>query len=222
MVTSSKTKAQRIGIWIIAVVMTIGTIGSFMVVALSNDNQKIDKVRGEQLLSEYQAQAAEYNVKVQVQADELSKQYFDSFNQYSGLPSVFNKDTVKDLVKTDIKVGDGAEIKEGDSFTAYYIGWNPSGEVFDGSIDGDKLKAPFTAEPGGVIQGWTEGALGMKIGGVRELTIPSDLAYGETGSGDKIPANTPLKFVVMLINQPDTIVQPEVSDELYKYYQNTQ
>ncbi len=219
---TSSTKAQRIGIWIIAIVMTIGTIGSFVVVALSNDNQKIDQSRGARLMSEYQAKYAEYSAKAKTQSDELSKQYFDSFNQYASLPAVFNKDDVKDLVKTDIKVGDGLEIKEGDSFTAYYIGWNPSGEVFDGSIDGSVLKAPFTAEPGSVIQGWSQGAVGMKVGGVRELIIPSGLAYGETGSGDKIPANTPLKFVLMLIQKPDTIVQPEPSDELVKYYQQSQ
>jgi len=216
---SSSSKAQRIGIWIIAIVMTVGTIGSFLVVALANDNQKIDQARGESLMNEYQAKYSAYSAKVQAQADELSKKYFNDFNQYAGLPAVFDKDGVKELTKTDLKVGEGTEIKDGDSFTAYYIGWNPSGEVFDGSIDGDSLKAPFTAQPGSVIQGWSQGVVGMKIGGVREITIPSDLAYGATGSGDKIPANTPLKFVIMLINPPEAIIQPEPSDELIRYYQ---
>jgi len=219
---SSSTKAQRIGIWVIAIVMTIGTIGSFLVIALANDNQKIDQARGTSLMSEYQAKYSEYSAKVAAQADELSKKYFNDFNQYASLPAAFNKDDAKELAKTDLKVGSGVEIKDGDSFTAYYIGWNPSGEVFDGSIDGNSLKAPFTAQPGSVIKGWSQGVIGMKIGGVRELTIPYDLAYGETGSGDKIPANTPLKFVIMLIEQPETIVQPEPSDELVKYYQQTQ
>jgi FKBP-type peptidyl-prolyl cis-trans isomerase len=49
-----------------------------------------------------------------------------------------------------------------------------------------------------MIEGWNQGVLGMKIGGVRELTIPAELAYGETGSG-KIPANSPIKFVLMTI-----------------------
>jgi hypothetical protein len=49
---------------------------------------------------------------------------------------------------------------------------------------------------------------GMKIGGVRELTIPSDKAYGETGSGDNIPPNTPIRFIVMAIPLPATIEQP--------------
>jgi hypothetical protein len=59
----------------------------------------------------------------------------------------------------------------------------------------------------------------MKVGGVRELTIPSDKAYGEAGSGDKIPANTPLKFIVMVIPTPEAIKEPAVPQELLQYYQ---
>ena len=59
----------------------------------------------------------------------------------------------------------------------------------------------------------------MNVGGIRELTIPSDLAYGETGSGDDIPANTPIKFVMMVIPTPETIEQPEIPTELLQYYQ---
>ena len=47
--------------------------------------------------------------------------------------------------------------------------------------------------------GWYDGVEGMKIGGVREVTIPAGLAYGETGSGEDIPPNTPIKFLIMAI-----------------------
>jgi hypothetical protein len=56
----------------------------------------------------------------------------------------------------------------------------------------------------------------MKIGGVREITLPSDKAYGEQGSGDSIPPNTPLKFIVMAIPLPEQIPQPEVPASLYQ------
>lgn len=59
----------------------------------------------------------------------------------------------------------------------------------------------------------------MKVGGIRELTIPADKAYGETGSGGTIAPNTPLKFVIMIIPTPETIPQPAVPAELLKYYQ---
>jgi len=58
----------------------------------------------------------------------------------------------------------------------------------------------------------------MKVGGVRELTIPADKGYGSTGSGDKIPANSPLKFVIMVIPTPDAIAEPAVPQELLDYY----
>ena len=56
----------------------------------------------------------------------------------------------------------------------------------------------------------------MKVGGVRELTIPSDMAYGETGSGEDIPANTPLKFVVMAIPPVEEIPLPQILKDYYK------
>ena len=97
----------------------------------------------------------------------------------------------------------------------YYIGWNAKGEIFDQSIADGKLKAPLNMDgPANtaVIQGWKEGLIGMKIGGVRELTIPANKAYGDKAQGDKIPANSPLKFVVMAIEKPADIPEPEMPE----------
>ena len=119
--------------------------------------------------------------------------------------------------------GDGAEVKDDTKFAVYYIGWNAKGEVFDQSIADGKLKAPFAINgPANtaVIQGWKEGLVGMKIGGVRELTIPADKAYGSQGQGDKIPANAPLKFVIMAIEKPAEIPQPEMPEIIKRYYKS--
>jgi FKBP-type peptidyl-prolyl cis-trans isomerase len=94
-------------------------------------------------------------------------------------------------------------------------GWNPKGVVFDQSISDGKLIAPIAG--GNLITGWNEGVIGMKIGGVRELSIPSDKAYGSTGSGDNIPPNTPIKFIVMIIPKVEDVPVPA---ELLKYYQS--
>ncbi|MEO6109846.1 MAG: FKBP-type peptidyl-prolyl cis-trans isomerase [Candidatus Saccharimonadales bacterium] len=212
------SRAQQIGIWVIAVVLTVGTIGTFVVMILSTNNSKLDAARKTDLTNQYQTEYAAYQKKVAAQSTELSTKYFADFSQYSSRPAVFDKTGVTELKTEDLKVGDGAELTASSTFTAYYIGWTPDGVVFDQSIDGDKLKVPFAASPGGVIPGWTEGAVGMKVGGVRELTIPSDKAYGATGSGDKIPANTPLKFIIMVIPTPETIVAPTPSKELLKLY----
>ena len=97
----------------------------------------------------------------------------------------------------------------------HIIWWNPEGTVFDQSIDGETLRAlPIDGlGEAALIEGWKEGLIGMKIGGVRELTIPSDLAYGEQGGGNEdIPGDTPLKFVIYAIEKPEEIPQPELPE----------
>lgn len=193
-------KSQRIGIWIIAVVMLVGTVGSFAVMVLASKNAKIDQDQQAKLYAEYQKQAEEQQKKTEKEAGELSAKYFTEFKQYENQPAAFDAKSVGDKVSTDdLKQGDGATLTKDTKYTAYYVGWTPKGKVFDSSIDGDKLKAPIDTSLMQLIPGWSEGVVGMKVGGVRVITIPSDLAYGEKGSGDVIPPNTPLKFVVMVI-----------------------
>lgn len=213
------TKTQRIGIWIIAIFMAIGTIGSFVIIVLANNNSKTDQARLTELSNQYQKDTAARQVKVDAQAKELSNQYYPTFSQYENYPYSFDKASVKELAKKDLVVGTGDDVTSSSTFTAYYIGWTPDGKVFDGSIKDGALKAPFTAAPGSVIEGWTKGVDGMKVGGIREVTIPSDLGYGATGSGESIPPNTPLKFVIMIIPTPEEIPQVEVPQELLNYYQ---
>ena len=82
------------------------------------------------------------------------------------------------------------------------------------------LKSPAVfhkdGEKWGLIEGWSEGLKGMKVGGIRELTIPSDKAYGAQGSvgnedsSKNIGPNTPLKFIIMLIPEFKEIPQPNL------------
>lgn len=200
------SRGTRIGIWIIAVVMLVGTIGSFLVMVLANDNQQMDQTRLETLMSEYQKE-------VDTQAKQLSEKYYPTMSKYASVPDVFNAGDVKELTTKDLVVGTGETLTKDTAYSAYYIGWNPKGVIFDQSIEGATLKTPISG--GNLIEGWNEGVIGMKMGGVRELTIPSAKAYGETGSGENIPANTPIKFIVMVI-PPVEEVQP--SEELLKLY----
>jgi FKBP-type peptidyl-prolyl cis-trans isomerase len=190
-------KSQRIGIWIIAIVMMIGTIGSFAVMVLQSKNTQTDQAAQNKLYEEYQKQmeAEEKRTK------ELSDKYYSTFKTYKNSPAVFDKDSVGDNVITkDLKKGTGTVITKDTKYEAYYIGWNPRGKSFDSSFEGESLKAPFDTSVLSPIKGWSDGVIGMKVGGIRQLTIPSDLAYGETGSGDDIPPNTPIKFIVMIVN----------------------
>jgi FKBP-type peptidyl-prolyl cis-trans isomerase len=104
-----------------------------------------------------------------------------------------------DLIKEDLKVGEGPEAKEGDKVKVNYTGrLLRTNFMFDTSVG----KKPFDVEigKGGVIKGWDLGLPGMKVGGKRKLTIPSRLAYGDHGSPPKIPANAPLVFEIELLS----------------------
>ncbi|HZJ34525.1 MAG TPA: FKBP-type peptidyl-prolyl cis-trans isomerase [Candidatus Angelobacter sp.] len=203
-------RSQRIGILIIALVMIAGTLGSFLVMGLSINNQKIDQTQLEKASNNYQLEVAS-------QTMELSGKYYGDFIEYMTVPSSFNADDIKELTTKDLKVGDGEEIKADTQYNAYYIGWNPEGVIFDQSIAEGTLKAPIAS--GSMIAGWNEGVIGMKVGGVRELTIPSDKAYGAIGSGENIPADTPIKFIVMIIPKVTEIPIPDI---ILQYYANNQ
>jgi len=100
-----------------------------------------------------------------------------------------------DVKIVDTKVGTGAPIKYGDEITVDYTGKFTDGKVFDSSAG--KTPLVFIAGTQTVIKGWDQGLLGMKVGGVRNLTIPPNLAYGVNGSGE-IPPNSTLIFNVQL------------------------
>jgi peptidylprolyl isomerase len=104
----------------------------------------------------------------------------------------------KKLVTKDIVKGTGATAGPGDTITVNYVGaLYKNGKVFDASW---KRNETFTTplSTGSVIPGWVTGITGMKVGGRRELIIPSSLGYGKKGSGP-IPPNAALIFVVDLL-----------------------
>jgi FKBP-type peptidyl-prolyl cis-trans isomerase FkpA len=98
----------------------------------------------------------------------------------------------------DKTIGTGAAAKAGDLVTVDYTGWLTDGTKFDSSLDAGK-PFQFTLGGGEVIAGWDQGVAGMKVGGVRVLTIPPDLGYGAAGAGGVIPPNATLVFEVKLL-----------------------
>ncbi len=105
----------------------------------------------------------------------------------------------KKLTEKEIVKGTGAAAKSGDEVTVQYVGVGyESEEEFDASWDrGEPFT--FTLGAGEVIPGWDQGVEGMKVGGRRELIIPSELAYGPAGSPPAIGQNETLIFVIDLL-----------------------
>lgn len=106
--------------------------------------------------------------------------------------------TPSGLKYVDQVVGTGEVAVAGKTANVHYTGWLENGKKFDSSVDrGQPFSFPLGA--GRVIKGWDEGVQGMKVGGKRKLTIPSDLGYGSRGAGGVIPPNATLVFDVELL-----------------------
>lgn len=106
-------------------------------------------------------------------------------------------DKVEKLKIIDIHEGNGAVVPEGAKITAHYTGaLCKNGIIFQSSHDfGD----PVTFRLDQVIRGWTEGVPGMKVGGMRRLIIPSEMAYGSVRAASNIPPNSDLVFDIELM-----------------------
>ena len=98
----------------------------------------------------------------------------------------------------DLKVGTGAEAKAGNSVSVHYVGTLTNGTKFDSSRDRNE---PFDFQLGAgmVIEGWDKGVAGMKVGGLRRLTVPPEMGYGKIGYPPIIPGNSTLVFEVELL-----------------------
>jgi peptidylprolyl isomerase len=112
------------------------------------------------------------------------------------------KTTPSGLQYQDLVIGNGAQIKVGDSVLVYYTGTLQNGTKFDGNVG----KSPLSFKVGmdSVIKGWHLGIGGgkgiepMRIGGKRKIILPPDLGYGATGNG-VIPSNATLIFEIEVV-----------------------
>jgi FKBP-type peptidyl-prolyl cis-trans isomerase len=180
------SNSQRIGIWIIAGVLLVGTLGSFVAMMLAPANQQIDAVEQEKQLAEYQQQQ-------EAAAAERAKTV-EPLDGY--VAAAFDPASVTELKKEVLVQGSGEAVKTTDTINVSYFGWLSDGRIFDSSKRSG-TNTPIDLPLNGVIAGWTEGLKDEKVGSTVKLTIPADKAYGSQASGI-IPANAPLVFILTI------------------------
>ena len=105
---------------------------------------------------------------------------------------------ISELEIIDIQEGNGDIVQENATIEAHYTGALVSnGTIFQSSHD---FGHPITFGLNQVIQGWTKGVPGMKVGGKRRLVIPAAQAYGSSSPSSNIPANSDLVFDIELVS----------------------
>ena len=182
----SASKPQRIGIWIIAVVMVIGTIASFAVIVLANENTRTDQKTQQQTLEDYKKQMKEQSEKNAAVSKPLEGYSAEAFDSAS----------VTELKVDTLIQGDGKAAEASSTVTANYFGWTYDGKIFD-STNKEGTTTPIDFSLTGVIEGWTKGLAGVKAGSTVKLWIPEAMAYGPTAAENGQPAG-PLVFIVEL------------------------
>lgn len=103
------------------------------------------------------------------------------------------------LIIENIESGDGIEAQDYNKIVVNYTGKLEDGSIFDSSLKPGREPLTFTLGVGSVIKGWDIGVKGMKVGGKRKLTIPSELGYGDKGAGSVIPPGATLIFEIDLL-----------------------
>ncbi len=138
--------------------------------------------------------------KVAMSADESKEVALPELPKGAGK---VDKDAAKKFTATDsglkyriLRKGEGAKPTATDTVKVNYHGWLDNGKVFDSSY---KRGKPISFPLNGVIKGWTEGMQLVGNGGMIELEIPSNLAYGDRGAGDAVPPRATLHFLVELL-----------------------
>lgn len=221
------TWKQRILIIFVAIMLVGITFATYVglvvneTITKSKDNEKsTDTSKTEELYQKYVAKSAELDTA----AKSIAPQYYDNLLSYKSAVKGYNEESANSsgLQTEDLKVGDGTEVTDSwNDYYAYYIGYCPDESIFDSSFDSyespSTLKAPISGTQS-LISGWTQGVIGMKVGGVRQLTIPGPLAYGESREicGG---TNKPLRFIIMAIDPGEDVrsLSKELNEIMAEY-----
>ncbi|MDO4612337.1 MAG: FKBP-type peptidyl-prolyl cis-trans isomerase [Candidatus Saccharibacteria bacterium] len=219
---------QRIFISVIALIMVGTFIASYAGIIISGNSSGSSSSSSDTTMGLSEEKIAAYKTAYDNKVAEFkagTTEDFAKFKPYVTEVKAYNETSANEngVVTRDFVVGDGRELSEGDEeYLAYYIGWCADESVFDSSLDNPTSPTGFNKALDaslGMIEGWTTGVVGMKLGGVREITIPGNLAYAdqmEICGG----LNKPLKFIVMAVAKEDPLETMALElDTAYMKYQ---
>lgn len=175
---------QRVGIWVIAVVLVVGTFAGFIAMILAPQNE------------------AELAAKQQADYEKLLKEYQEE-QQKLNKPlkgyeaTTFNASDVNELEVEVLKKSTGTVLAKDATIKANYFGWTSDGKIFDSTNKEGSPVTPIEFSLTGVIPGWTEGLAGQRVGSTVKLVIPTEMAYGADAAAMGRPAG-PLAFIVQI------------------------
>lgn len=183
------SKTSRVVSFVLAFFLLASSVGAiFLIIKQSNDNQKLSDLQ-QQALDQQAPKEEECKV-----ADNIT-----GSNVQVGEPLKLES-PASELQITDTKVGTGEEVRLGDCITVNYRLNLADGSIVAGNdtfASGEPIA--FDLIQGGLIEGWTQGLPGMKVGGLRRLVVPASLAYGDRASGS-VPANSDLVFDIEVLD----------------------
>ena len=109
----------------------------------------------------------------------------------------------------DLRIGKGKEAQFGSRLKVHYSAWlfdakagDRRGKRFETTRDPDK-PFEFTWGEGRLVRGWEQGLFGLQKGGLRELTLPAEMAFGREGDPGKVPPNAPVIYEIELLSVTD-------------------
>lgn len=223
--TSTK---QRIIIGFIAVLLFVSTIMVYALIVLNGEKSKKGTAEQNAELKVLAKELDEKKKDKENAVKALNDKYFETLKSARSSIKSYNVSRAQNdgLKSIDLSVGTGATLEKESKYLAYYFGWCSDELVFDSSFDDNNnpksLKDPLDVTgSGSLITGWSDGLVGAKLGGVRELHIPSTLAYGDTKEicGGK---NSPLYFVILPFEDEAYTKATQEYQTIYRKYLNLQ
>ncbi len=223
--TSTK---QRIIIGFIAVLLFVSTIMVYALIVLNGEKSKKGTAEQNAELKVLAKELDEKKKDKENAVKALNDKYFETLKSARSSIKSYNVSRAQNdgLKSIDLSVGTGATLEKESKYLAYYFGWCSDESVFDSSFDDNNnpksLKDPLDVTgSGSLITGWSDGLVGAKLGGVRELHIPSTLAYGDTKEicGGK---NSPLYFVILPFEDEAYKKATQEYQTVYRKYLNLQ